>query len=79
MELLKVLQYVRNELKDTAIVEQLCKMLEIKETNLTSMPVRQEILTIFPAILSHCDDRKPWDCLVGLLRLYEPICYDRSL
>lgn len=41
MELLKVLQYVKNEAKDAVIMDQLCKMLEIKETNKTSLPVRQ--------------------------------------
>lgn len=79
MELFRLLQNVKKKNKDTAITEQLCKMLEIKETNRTSLAVRQEILNVFHAVLSNSEDRKPWDTLLNLLRLYEPPFYDRSL
>lgn len=40
MEMLKVIQLVKQYPKDNALVTQLCSMLEIKETNTTSLQVR---------------------------------------
>ena len=79
LEMLRVVQLVKQYPKDSLLVNQICSMLEIKEANTTSLEIREEILSIFPAILGNSEDRRPWDVLQGLLRLYEPPCYDRSL
>ena len=79
MEILRVIQLVRQYPKDSLLVNQICVHLEIKEGNPTSLEIREEILSIFPTVLGNSEDRRPWDALQTLLRLYEPPCYDRSL
>jgi hypothetical protein len=51
MEMLKVIQLVKQYPKDSVLVNQICTMVDIKDNNPTSLEIREEILSIFPTIL----------------------------